>query len=91
MAERNFTTFENELQLIKKNALAEINSDTLFEIYESTQLNLIPIIIGNEKNVYILTGTQQNVVVIFGNYYLLTFNKNNKLTHKSNFTKPGIF
>jgi len=34
------------------------------------------------KKVYVLTGPQQNGVVIFGNDYLLTFDKNNKLTLK---------
>jgi hypothetical protein len=67
-----------------------VNSDTLFKKYNNTNLNFIPIINGNEKKVYILTGPQQNGVVIFGNDYILTFDKNNKLTNKKQLHKNII-
>ena len=60
----------------------EINADTLFKSYKNTNLNLIPLINGNEKKVYVLTGPQNIGVVIFGNDYLLTFDTNNKLLNK---------
>lgn len=80
--ERQFTENERDLYEIRKSGLKEINSDMMFMLYENTNFNLIPIINGTEKKVYVLTGSQKNGVVIFGNDYLLTFNKNNKLTGK---------
>lgn len=82
LSERDFTTNENDLYIIREIALLEAKSDTLFKKYNNTNLNFIPLINGNEKKVYILTPPQENGVVIFGNDYLLTFDKNNKLTHK---------
>jgi len=82
LTERNFTAYENDIYLIRKIALAEMNSDTLFKQYKNTNLNLIPLIKGNEKKVYVLTGPKQNGVVIFGNDYLLAFDEDNNLTQK---------
>lgn len=90
LKEREFTSYENELYEIRKIALFEVNSDTLFKTYKNTNLNLIPLIVGNDKKVYILTGPQQNGVVIFGNDYLLVFDKNNKLTMKKQLHKNII-
>lgn len=80
--ERDFTSNESDLYVIRKIALTTINSDTLFKTYKNTNLNLIPIINGDEKKVYVLTGPEQNGVVIFGNDYLLTFDKDNNLITK---------
>lgn len=82
ITEREFTSIENDLYTIRKIALAEINQDTLFTIYDNTNFNLIPLITENEKKVYVLTGPKQGGVVIIGNDYLLSFDKNNKLTLK---------
>jgi hypothetical protein len=79
---REFTTNENDLYAIKKIALAEIKSDTLFKRYKNTGFNVIPLINKNEKKVYVLTASEQNGVVIIGNDYLLTFDKDNNLTFK---------
>lgn len=90
LTEREFTKNENDLYEIRKLALAEINSDTLFKTYKNTNLNLIPLINGNDKKVYVLTGPQNNGVVIFGNDYLLTFDDNNKLLIKKQLHKNII-
>ena len=82
LTERQFTTTEYDLYQIRKLTLAEMNSDTLFKSYQNTNLNLIPLINGTEKKVYVLTGPQQQGVVIFGNDYLLTFDESNALTSK---------
>ncbi|HEX7903380.1 MAG TPA: hypothetical protein VF487_05840 [Chitinophagaceae bacterium] len=82
LTEREFTSSEGDLYSIRKTALATINSDTLFKTYKNTNLNLIPLINGGEKKVYVLTGPQQNGVVIFGNDYLLTFDNENNLINK---------
>lgn len=89
-AEREFTAYENEIHSIRKIALSEANTDTLFKTYKNTRLNFIPLIKGNEKKVYILTGPQQNGVVIFGNDYLLIFDENNKLLLKKRIHKNII-
>lgn len=88
LVERDFSEDENELYTIRKNALVEMNRDTIYKQYENTNLNLVPIISNGEKKVYVLTGPKKNGVVIFGNDYLLTFdNENNfkksKRLHKN--------
>jgi hypothetical protein len=90
LIEREFTKTENDLYEIRKLALVEVDSDTLFKTYKTTNLNLIPIINGKEKKVYILTGPQNSGVVIFGNDYLLIFDENNKLLVKKELHKNII-
>ncbi|QQS28957.1 MAG: hypothetical protein IPM47_19315 [Sphingobacteriales bacterium] len=90
LTEREFTKTENDLYEIRKIALTEINSDTLFKTYMNTNLNLIPLINGNDKKVYVLTGPRNYGVVIFGNDYLLTFDNNNKLMVKKQLHKNII-
>jgi hypothetical protein len=89
-SERDFTTNELDLYTIRKIALAEINSDTLFKTYKNTNLNLIPLIDKGEKKVYVLTGPKNNGVVIIGNDYLLTFDKKNNLIKKKQLHKNII-
>lgn len=91
LTQRAFTKYENDIYEIRKLALDEINSDkTLFVTYENSNLNLIPLIDGKEKKVYVLTGPKKNGVVLFGNDYLLTFDKNNKLLLKKQLHKNLI-
>lgn len=80
--ERDFTPFENDFYSIRKNALALIYKDTLFKFYNNTNFNIIPLIEGNSKKVFVLTGTDQMGIVIFGNDYLITFDKNNEVKNK---------
>jgi len=86
-SERDFTTNELELYSIRNIALKEINSDTFFETYKNTSLNLIPIIEKGFKKVYVLTGPRNEGVVIIGNDYLLSFDKKNNLVKKSRLHK----
>lgn len=88
--QRAFTSYENDIYLIRKKALAIINSGTLFKTYQNTNLNLIPIINETEKKVYVLTGPESNGVVIFGNDYLLTFDNDNNLIEKKQLHKNII-
>ena len=90
LTERDFTNAERDIYTIRKVALATIISDTLFKTYKNTSLNLIPLVYGNEKKVYVLTGTTENGVVIFGNDYLLTFDNENNLTSKKQLHKNII-
>lgn len=79
LEERSFSKNENDLYLIRSKAMNALQSDTIFKHYKNSNLNLIPIISNNEKKVYVLTGPTNNGVVIYGNDYLLTFNKENEL------------
>ena len=90
LTERDFTNNESDLFAIRKIALATINSDTLFKTYKNTNLNLIPLINEGEKKVYVLTGPGQNGVVIFGNDYLMMFDKDNNLIGKKQLHKNII-
>ncbi|WEK20722.1 MAG: hypothetical protein P0Y49_06170 [Candidatus Pedobacter colombiensis] len=87
---RAFTNNELELFTIRQNALKAINSDTLFKVYNNTSLNIIPLIDKDSKKVFVLTGPQQTGVVIFGNDYLLTFDKYNRLTNMKRLHKNII-
>jgi hypothetical protein len=89
-AEREMTGNELDLYKIRTEALKIINSDTLYKRYDNTNLNLIPLITNKEKKVFVLTGPKNNGVMIFGNDYLLTFDKNSKLIKQKQLHKSLI-
>lgn len=82
LKERELTKTESDLFEMRKVALEIIYSDTIFKSYKNTNYNLIPIIDGKDKKVYILTGPKNSGVLIFGNDYLLNFDQNNKLVNR---------
>lgn len=82
LEERELTKNESALYQIRTEALRIINSDTLYRKYKNSNLNLIPIITNNERKVFVLTGPKNNGVMLFGNDYILTFDKNNTLTQQ---------
>jgi hypothetical protein len=82
LKERAFTKDEKDLFVIRQAALKQINQDTLFKTYKNTNLNLIPIIYDGKRSVFILTGPQKDGIVIFGNDYLISFDKENKITDR---------
>jgi hypothetical protein len=88
--ERELTKNEFDLFEMRTIALKIINSDTIFKRYENSNLNLIPIINGKEKKVYVLSGPKKNGVMIFGNDYLLNFDENNKLLSRKQLHKNII-
>jgi hypothetical protein len=79
---RSFDNYEKDIYVVRKEALNVINNDTLFKTYANTSLNLIPVIDGSSKKVYVLTGPKVSGVVVMGNDYLLTFDKENRLLTK---------
>lgn len=79
---RDFTEIENELYTIRLLALNLIRSDSSIVVYNNTNLNVIPLIEGDSRKVFVLTGPQKSGVVIFGNDYLVTFDKNNQVKSK---------
>lgn len=87
LTERDFSSVEKDLYEIRELALSEMRTDSMFKVYPNTNLNLIPIINNNEKKVYVLTGPKNSGVVIFGNDFLLTFDRNNKLKQKKQLHK----
>lgn len=81
----NATETEKDLISLYLNAGKTVNKndDDFFSFYENTSFNFIPMINGNEKKVFILTGSQTGGFVIIGNDYLLTYNRKNILKKKS--------
>jgi hypothetical protein len=88
--ERTFSDYETSIYIIRKKALEAIQQDTLFKTYENTNLNLIPLVNGDDKKVYVLTGPEKSGVVIFGNDYLITFDKDNQIVSKKQLHKNII-
>lgn len=82
--ERLFTALENDyFQLTHQTREIMVKNDKgFFKFYNHTNPNIIPLIEGKVRKVYILTGTTEPGVVLFGNDYLLTFDKSNKLINK---------
>lgn len=89
-AERELTKQEFDLLTIRQSALAEYQADTLFKRYKDMSPNFIPLDDEKGKRVYVLTGPQKQGVVVFGNDYLLTYDKDNKLKSKRRLHKNII-
>lgn len=88
--ERALTENELDLYQLRMETQRIINSDTLYKRYNNTNFNLVPLIVGKDKKVFVLTGPKSNGVMLFGNDYLLTFNKNNKLSKQKQLHKSLI-
>ncbi len=89
--ERDFKNDERVLYDIRTKALNEIQTDSLlFKTYTNTSLNLVPVMDKDERKVYALTGPKNVGVVLFGNDYLLTFDKENNLISKKELHKNLI-
>ncbi len=81
-ASRKLTAHEKEIYSIRKKALEEVVKDTLFKWYEEVNPNFIPLVTKNSKKVYILSGPKKNGVIVFGNDYLIEFDKKNNIKSK---------
>ncbi|MET3538154.1 hypothetical protein [Chryseobacterium limigenitum] len=80
MNERDFTSKELDYFTIRQNANEKVKTDTIFQEYNNTSINLIPIIDKNNvKKVYAVTGPSVDNIVIFGNDYLISFNDKNEV------------
>ena len=80
--ERDFKQDEKELYTMRTTALQQVQQDTLFKKYTNTSFNLIPVIYKGERKVYVLTAPKKEGVVLFGNDYLMTFDKQDSLVEK---------
>lgn len=67
------------------------NSDSFFTFYENTSLNFIPLIIGEKRRVFVLTGPQTSGEVILGNDYILNYSRKNKFRNKSKIHNSILF
>lgn len=88
--EHELTKHEIDLLTIRQTALATFKTDTLFKSFKDMNPNFIPLSDDQGKRVYILTGPQKQGIVVFGNDYLLTFDKENKLKDKKRLHKNII-
>ncbi len=79
LTERDFTENEKQYAKIREKALFRINNDTIFKHYNNASLNIVPVIKKNDKKVYVLTGPLVNDLVIFGNDYLISFDRNDEV------------
>lgn len=79
LTERALSALENEIYALRQKALMVIDDLTIFKSYEDMNFNLIPLIGKKENKVYVLTGPKKNGVVVFGNDYLITFDKKNNV------------
>ncbi|MCL9806639.1 hypothetical protein NAT51_13975 [Flavobacterium amniphilum] len=75
LTERKLTPTEKEYFDLRIKASERISSDTIFAYYKNTGFNIVPLISGNEKKVYVLTGSKENGKFIIGNDYLIEFDK----------------
>jgi hypothetical protein len=80
---RTPTPLETELIKLRNDAfdLLTKNEDNFFAFYKNTSPNLIPIIRSDQRTVFILTGSQENKLLI-GNDYRLLFNGKNEVVKK---------
>ena len=75
-----FCTLFVQAQIKATSAQERLKTDTIFKFYNNVNYNIVPIINKNkEKKVYFLSGTNLNNLVLFGNDYLIDFNKDNSI------------
>jgi hypothetical protein len=82
---RAFNENEQALYTIRKSAYALAAQDTFFKRYKNCSLGAIPIIDKKGKRVYFLTNTTQADILLFGNDYLISYNKDNQFVGKKRF------
>ena len=72
---------EAELVLwgMRQAAMEVVRSKDLFQMYEHMNFNLIPLIDGEKRMVYVISGPTQNGVILIGNDYLIELDRRNKV------------
>lgn len=91
LTERPMKAMEKDLIELRNAALQVINTDTLFKSYKNSNLNLIPLINGRVREIYVLTGPSEAGVVVIGNDYHLLFDSGNKLLSRKKLHQNIIF
>lgn len=87
LTERQSTDIEKKYTELREKALDRIKNDTIFKRYKNTNYNIVPIITEKVKRVYVLTGSSENGKIIFGNDYLIEFDKNEQVKKTSRLHK----
>jgi hypothetical protein len=77
-------TIESEWISLRSSTLNIMNENTddFFSFYENTSTNIIPVISGKKRKVYVLTASEQFGSLLLGNDYILTFTSNGRLKNK---------
>ncbi len=80
---RPMTEAEKNLYFMRQRSLDEIKADTaFFKIYTNTSTIILPMIDNNERRVFVLTKSEDPASVIFGNDYVLNFDRTNYMSAK---------
>ncbi|MBS7788301.1 hypothetical protein KIH23_13415 [Flavobacterium sp. CYK-55] len=80
LLEREMTELEKDYYSLRLKTQEYVRKDTIFKRYENTTLNVVPLIDKDERKVYLLTGYNgSKKIVVYGNDYLITFDKNNNI------------
>lgn len=78
-ASRAFTAFEQDVYNIKKQAQQQVVTDKLFRKEGNTNWNIVPLVDPDFKRVYVFAGSSVNGTIVFGNDYLLLYDRGNNL------------
>jgi hypothetical protein len=78
-AYRKLKKNEMELFTIRRIALERLRQDTIFKFFNNVDMNVVPLIRNGYKRVYILSAPKVNGMVLYGNDYLVDYDKNNEI------------
>lgn len=90
LTERVLYSEEKVLYEMRRKALSEFNTDSLFKTYSNSSINLMPMIYNGQRKVYILTSPTKEGVLLFGNDYEILFDKDNNIVSKEALHKSLI-
>lgn len=79
LTQRPVNAIEKEYLSLREKALERIYNDTIFKYYKNTNYNIVPLISGKEKKVYVLTASTENGKVAIGNDYLIGFDSKGEI------------
>ena len=77
---RRATDEENRLLSLRVKAINHARQDTLFKVYENSNLNFVPLVYAGTPKVYVLSGPSVHHVVLFGNDYRVDFTADDEVT-----------
>lgn len=79
---RELTAEERLLAEMRRLAISQIQSDSLFRQVPQTRFNLVPLIQNNQRKLYILSGPTEDGIMVFGNDYFIRFDEDLKILEK---------
>jgi hypothetical protein len=91
LTERQLNYTEKEYFSLREKAFDRITNDTIFKRYKNTNYNVVPIISGKEKKVYVITASTENGKVVIGNDYLIEFNTKGEVKKTERLHKGMLF